>query len=90
MYECDKNQVPCSNVKNFKNEIFGNFGPLWTWPTLDEFYYSYFIIENNRYSRCLNKIWNKIISFDMIKGEFKTSNRKNEEKDEFEFLKMSP
>jgi hypothetical protein len=26
----------------------------------------------------------------MKKGEFKTSNRKNEEKDEFEYLKMSP
>jgi hypothetical protein len=43
MYECDKNQMPYCNVKNFKK---WNFWEFWaidrTWPTLDKFYYSYF------------------------------------------------
>jgi len=45
-----------------------------------------FISEKNRYSKCLYKIWNKIISFDMKKkrGKSKIGHRKNEGKGEFE------
>jgi hypothetical protein len=49
------------------------------------------ISQNNRYSRCLYKIGNKIISFDMReRKKSKTSHKKNEEKGEFESLKVSP
>ncbi len=44
-----------------------------------------FMSENNRYFRCLYKIWNKIISFDMKKKrKSKTCHRKSEKKGEFE------
>jgi hypothetical protein len=68
LYECDNNQMPYYNVKNFKNQIFGNFGPLiklglhWISFTIITF-----ISENNRYFGGLYKIWNKIILFDMRK-----------------------
>jgi hypothetical protein len=42
------------------------------------------ISENNRYFRSLYKIWNKLISFNMIKRvKCKTFHGKSEEKDEF-------
>jgi hypothetical protein len=71
MYECDKNQVPYCNVKCFKSEMFGLFGPLIEGgPHWINYIILIFISEKNRYFRCLYKIWNKIISFDMrIKGE---------------------
>jgi hypothetical protein len=51
-----------------KNEISKNFGPLIKHgPHWINFIILTFISENNRYSRCLCKIWNKIISFDMRK-----------------------
>jgi hypothetical protein len=92
MYECDKNQVPYCNVKSFKSEISGLFGPLIEGgPHWVNYTILIFISENNRYSRCLYKIWNKIISFDMReKGKSKTSHRKSEEKGEFESLRVSP
>ncbi len=66
MYKCEKNQVPYCNVKISKSEISENFGPLIKhgphWINVIIFI---FISENNRYSKCLYKIWNKIISFDM-------------------------
>jgi hypothetical protein len=60
MHECDKNQMPYCNVKNSKNEISRNFGPLiehgshWI-----NFIILTFISEKNRYSRCLYKIWHE-------------------------------
>jgi hypothetical protein len=86
MYECDKNQMPYCNVNFFKKS---NFGEFWvidkTWLTLDKFTISTFINENNRYFKCLHKIWNKIISFDMEKRvKCKTCHGKSEEKGEFE------
>ncbi len=68
MYECDKNQVPYCNVKSFTNEISKNFGPLVDYgPHWINFTILTFISENNIYSRCLCKVWNKNISFDMKK-----------------------
>jgi hypothetical protein len=50
-----------------------------TWPNWINFTILTFINEQNRYSRCLYKIWNKIISFNMRKkGKSKTSHRKSE------------
>jgi hypothetical protein len=70
MYECDKNQVPYYNVKSFKKWIFWEFGPLIEYgPYWINFITLTFISEKNRYSRCLYKIWNKVISFDMKKNE---------------------
>ncbi len=49
MYECDKNQMPYSNVKDFKKSNFGEFWAIdKTWSTLDKFYILIFISENNR------------------------------------------
>jgi len=68
MYERDKNQVPYYNVNFFKNDHFKNikplieYGPHWINVTILTF-----INENNRYSKSLYKIWNKIISFEMRK-----------------------
>jgi hypothetical protein len=68
MYECDKNQMPYFNVKNFKKSNFWKFWAIdKTWPTLDKFIILTFTSEKNWYFRGLNKIWNKIISFDMKK-----------------------
>jgi hypothetical protein len=68
MYECGKNQMSYCNVKDFKNQFFGNFGPLMEHGSYwINFIILTFISENNRYFRGLHKIWNKIISFDMIK-----------------------
>jgi hypothetical protein len=70
MHECDKNQMPNCNVKSFKKSIFGNFGPLIKHgPHWINFTILTFISENSRYFKCLYKIWNKIISFDMIKKD---------------------
>jgi hypothetical protein len=64
-----KTQVPYYNVKSLKNEIYENFGPfIEHGPHWINFIVFTFISENNRYSRCLYKIWNKIISFDMKKN----------------------
>jgi hypothetical protein len=57
-----------------KNEFLGNFGPLIEHgPHWINFIILTFISEKNRYSRCLYKIWNKIISFDRrkIRGSLK-------------------
>jgi len=60
--------MPYYNVKVFKSENFGNFGPLIKYgPHWINFTILTFISENNRYSKCLYKIWNKIISFDIKK-----------------------
>jgi hypothetical protein len=70
-----------------KNEISKNFGPLIKHgPHWINFTILTFISENNRYSRCLCKIWNKIISFDMRK----IGHKKNEKKGEFESLRVNP
>jgi hypothetical protein len=51
-----------------------------TWPNWINFTILTFINEKNRYSKCLYKIWNKIISFNMRKkGKSKTGHRKSEE-----------
>ncbi len=64
----DKNQVPYCNVKNFKNEILKNFAPLIKHgPHWIKFTILTFISEKNRYYKCLYKVENKIISFDMRK-----------------------
>jgi hypothetical protein len=69
IYECDKNQMPCYNVKSFKSQISGNFGPFiehglhWI-----NFIILTFISENNRYFKGLYKIWNKIILINMRKN----------------------
>jgi hypothetical protein len=82
MYECDKNQMPYCNVKCLESENFKKFGPFIEhgpcWINLTIFT---FISENNRYSRGLYKIWNKIISFNMKKkGKSKTCQSKSEKK----------
>ncbi len=50
MFKCDKNRVPYYNVQSFKNENFGNFGPLIEhgphWKNFTNFS---FINESNRY-----------------------------------------
>jgi hypothetical protein len=67
-------------LKNFEPLI--EYGPHWI-----NFIILTFIIEKNKYSKSLYKIWNKIISFDMKKkGNFKIGHRKSEEKDELESL----
>jgi hypothetical protein len=56
-YECDSNLMP-----------YWNFGPSIKHGThWINFIILTFINENNKYFRCLYKIWNKIISFDMRK-----------------------
>jgi hypothetical protein len=51
-----------------KSEISRNFGPLIEHgPYWIKFNIITFISEKNEYSRCLDKICNKIISFDMKK-----------------------
>jgi hypothetical protein len=87
--------IKCSNVtrtkcliamyKISKNEKFGSFGSLiehgshWI-----NFINLTFIRENNRYFRCLYKLWSKFISFDVRKKrKFKTCHRFCEEKGEF-------
>ncbi len=85
--------MPYCNAKQFKSEIFGNFGPLIEHgPHWINFNILIFISENNRYSICLYKIWNKIISFDMKKkkGKSKTSHRKSEENMNLNILNVSP
>jgi hypothetical protein len=53
-----------------KNEIFEIFGPLTKHGThWINIIILTFISENNRYSKCLYKIWNEFISFDIIKRE---------------------
>ncbi len=55
-------------MKVSKNENFKNFGPLIQHgPHWMNFTILIFISENNKYSKCPYKIWNKIISFDMRK-----------------------
>jgi hypothetical protein len=62
------------------------YGPHWI-----NFTILAFIGENNKYCGCLNKIWNKIISFDMKKkGKSKIGYRKSEEKNEFESFEVNP
>jgi len=57
MYKCDKNQMPCCNVKNFKKSNFCEFWAIdKTWLTFNKFYYSHFHSENNRYFKSLHKI----------------------------------
>jgi len=74
MYECEKNQIPCCNVKNFKRLIFENFGPLIDHgPHWINFTILIFISEKNRYVNDLQIFWNKIISFDMRK-KYKNTN----------------
>ncbi len=73
--------------KVLKSEICGNFGPL---IEHDPHWINFTILtsENNRYFKCLYKIWNKIISFDKKKKrKSKTCHRKSEEKHEFECFK---
>jgi len=66
IYQFDKNQIPYCNVKSFKSENFDNFGPLIKHGThWINFTILNFIGEKIRYSRCLYKIWTKIILFDM-------------------------
>ncbi len=68
MYECGKNQMPYCNVKGFKKSIFWEFWAIdRTWPTLDIFSYFHFHKWGNFLKKNLHKIWNKIISFGMIK-----------------------
>jgi hypothetical protein len=63
-----KTKCPIVMLKVSKSENFENFwsliehGPHWI-----NFTILTFISENNKYSRRLYKIWNKIISFDMKK-----------------------
>ncbi len=67
MYECDKNQMPYYNVKSFFGEFWAidiEHGSHWI-----NFTILTFISEKDRYFRCLYKIWNKIISFDMRKND---------------------
>jgi hypothetical protein len=65
IHECDKNQMPYQNVKSFKKSNF------WEFWAIDKHWINFtiltFISKNNRYFRCLYKIWNKIISFGMRK-----------------------
>jgi len=57
MYECDKNQMPYCNVKNSKNQISMNFGPLIKHGSHSiNFIILTFISENNIYFRSLHKI----------------------------------
>ncbi len=68
VYECDKNQMPYCNVKNFKKSNLWEFWPLIKYdPHWINFTIFTFISENNRYIKGLQKIQNKIISFDMRK-----------------------
>ncbi len=61
MFKCDKNQVPYCNVQSFKNEVFGNFGPLTQHgPHWINFIILIFINEKTN-ARGLYKIWIKII-----------------------------
>jgi hypothetical protein len=66
-----KSKCPITMYFFFKSEFFGNFGPLiehgahWIDFTIFTFLSEYIYI----YSKCLYKIWNKIISFDMKKKE---------------------
>ncbi len=68
MHECDKNQMPCCNVKSFKKSNIWEFLAIdKTWLTLNKFYYFHFHKSNSKYFKGIYKIWNKIISFDMTK-----------------------
>jgi hypothetical protein len=60
---------PYYNVKSFPKWNFWEVLAIdKTWPTIDKILlFLLFISENNRYSRCLYKFWNKNISFDMNK-----------------------
>jgi hypothetical protein len=93
MYECDNNQMPYSNVKNFKKSKFENFEPLREhglhWINFTIFT---FICETNRYFKGLYKIWNKIISFDMRKKRWNVRQvmRKLKKKVNLGLLGMNP
>ncbi len=73
--------MPNCNVKNFKKSNLGNFGPLVKHgPHWINFTILTFISENSRYFKCLYKVWNEIISFDMKKRvKCKTCHGKSEE-----------
>jgi hypothetical protein len=59
-------KCPITMLKTSKSENFKEFGPLKKHgPHWINFTILTFMNENNRYSKSLYKIWNKIISFDM-------------------------
>jgi hypothetical protein len=71
--------------KGSKSEISKNFGPLIDHgPHWINFIILTFLSEKNKYSRCLYKIWSKLISFDMEKKEKSKNNDNLWKKGEFE------
>jgi hypothetical protein len=77
--------------KVLKSEIFRDFGPLIELgPHWINFIFLTFISENNRYFRCLYKIWKFFISFDMKnKGEIQNSKKKVKKKVNLDVLGVS-
>jgi hypothetical protein len=67
-FECDHKKCPIPLSSFSKSQFFGDFGP-WIKHCLHwiNFFIFTFLSEKNRYFKCLHKIWNKIISFDMKK-----------------------
>jgi hypothetical protein len=63
-----RTKCPITMCKIIKNDFFENFGPLIKHdPHWINFIIFTFINEKNGYSRCLYKIWSKLISFDTRK-----------------------